>query len=246
MSQSALFQLFHGLERKGPGTEAATLAALGRCSPLPPEPVVFDFGCGAGAATLTLARALDTKVIGVDVYAPFLEELETRAAAAGLTHKVETQLADFANPAMAPRSVDLLWSEGAIFILGWKEGLQLWAPLVRPGGFLALTEMTWLTDSPPEEARQAWSQWYPSMGAIESNCRAALDLGLRVVDRFVLPAAAWQAFYEPLRKRCEELLRNPETDAGLIEEIEETEKEMELYERHGTCYGYVFYILRAG
>ena len=245
MSENALFLLFHGLERKGPGTGEATLAALERCTPLPPDPIVFDFGCGAGPATLALARALDVKVTGVDMYAPFLEELQTRAAAEGLSHRVETQQADFSNPDMAPGSIDLLWSEGAIFILGWGEGLKLWTPLVRRGGFLSLTEMTWLTRNPAEELRSVWSQWYPSMGTLESNCRAARDLGLEVVHTFVLPASAWQTYYEPLKNRCEELRRNPETDAALIKEIEETEAEMTLFERHGDSYGYVFYILRA-
>ena len=50
-----LLRLFKGMTRKGPGSEASTLRALGLC-PLPEHPAVADLGCGSGASALVLAR----------------------------------------------------------------------------------------------------------------------------------------------------------------------------------------------
>lgn len=244
MSVKALIRLFRGLPRKGPGSDEATLRALALCRPLPPDPTVLDLGCGSGASTLVLARALVVPVTAVDASAVFIDELRSRAADAGLADLVRAEVGDFARLDVPPRSVDLLWSEGAVYNLGWAEGLRTWSPLVRPGGFLALTEATWLAAEPPGEARERWAEWYPGMGTVESNRDAALEAGLEVVDTFALPASTWGEFYAPLLERCEALGAEAERDADLRAVIEETKTEADLYERHGDSYGYVFYVLR--
>jgi hypothetical protein len=33
-------------------------------------------------------------------------------------------------------SFDIVWSEGFIFVIGFKKGLQEWKSLLRPGGFM--------------------------------------------------------------------------------------------------------------
>ena len=157
---------------------------------------------------------------------------------------VRAEVGDFARLDVPPRSVDLLWSEGAIYNLGWAEGLALWSPLVKPGGFLALSEATWLVPDPPEEVLARWSEWYPGMGTVESNREAAREAGLDVVDSFPLPASTWRDFYAPLLKRCDELREDAERAADLRAAIDETREEAAMYERHGDSYGYVFYILR--
>jgi serine/threonine-protein kinase HipA len=183
-------------------------------------------------------------VTAVDASAEFIDELRSRAADAGLAHLVRAEVGDFARLDVPPQSIDLLWSEGAVYNLGWAEGLRTWAPLVRPGGFLALTEATWLVAKPPDEARARWSEWYPGMGTIESNREAAVTAGLEVVGTFALPASTWREFCAPLMERCEALGAEAERDADLRAVIEETRVEADLYERHGDSYGYAFYVLR--
>lgn len=239
----ALIELHAGLERKGPGTERITLETLARCRPLPEHPVVVDFGCGSGAAALPLARALGAPVTAVDLALPFLRELRERAARESSHSRVRPVLADFGAPPVAAGSVDLIWSEGAIYTLGWEAGLRRWAPLVRSGGWLALTEATWLAADPPENVRQAWDEWYPGMGTVESNVAAARGLGLTPVEARPLPAEAWWVYYRPLVERCAALeASSPEVMRRVISE---TRREVALFERHGDAYGYVFYLLRA-
>ena len=234
----AIFQLFEGLARLGPGSEASTLRALRMLPALPPDPRVLDLGCGAGASTLVLARETGGHVTAVDMHQPFLDRLESRAKAAGLAIETRCQSMDALD--LPPGNYDLVWSEGAIYLIGFEHGLQLWRPLLRPGGYLCLTEITWLTDDPPAEARNYWDAAYPSMGSIGENLERARTAGYEPIGHFPLPRFDWETeYYAPLKARVDGLSSEP----AFAEVIKETEQEIDLYERFGDSYGYVFYLL---
>jgi serine/threonine-protein kinase HipA len=240
----ALFLLHSGLPREAPGSDESTREALRRLGPLPASPRVVDLGCGPGKQTRVLARELGVPVVAVDLHAPFLKELEEAAAREGVGHLVHTRCADFGALEEPPGSVDLLWSEGAIYILGWSEGLRRWRPLLSAGGRMAVTEATWLTDARPAEAEAFWREAYPSMGTVASNCAVAREAGYEVLGTFVLPASDWEEYYRPLQARVELLRPRAREDARLAAVLDETERELALHTRWGTSYGYVFYLLR--
>jgi serine/threonine-protein kinase HipA len=230
-------QLFQGLARKGPGSDASTLRALSLCR-LPEKPRVADLGCGSGASTLVLARALDVPILALDANGLALDDLWEAARTLGLGHLVQPRCGDLADPGIEPRSLDLLWSEGAIYHLGWSAGLRAWREHVRPQGMLALTEATWFTGDPPKAAREAWAAWYPGMGTEDENL--GRDLGLDVIGHFRLPPQDWWAYFEPLEARSRTLPECPERS----ECIAHLRAEIELYRRLGEHYGYAFYLLR--
>lgn len=243
MAIDALFRLHEGLPRQGPGSDACTREALRRLPPLPPQPGVADLGCGSGRPTLVLAQALRTRVVAVDVHGPYLEQLAKAAARRGLSDLIEIRQADMASPGLPPGALDLLWSEGAIFILGVAEGLALWRPLLASRGLAAVTECSWLTGDRPDEAVQFWQAAYPAMGSIADNVARAEAAGFEALDLLTLPPAAWwDEYYTPLEQRCAALRSTPDPDLRAV--IEETGREIELYRRHGHAYGYVFYLLR--
>ncbi len=244
MSAEAFFTLFQDLPRQGPGSDACTREALRRLPGLPPSPRVVDLGCGSGRQSLVLAEALRSRVLAVDLHAPFLEALTREARARGLEALVETRCQDMGALELPPASVDLLWSEGAIYHLGFGPGLRRWRPLLASGGLAAITECSWLTPHPPAEAARFWAAGYPSMGSVPDNRATAAAEGYAVLDTFTLPASAWwDDYYTPLLQRAGRL--RPTADAALREAIAAAEEETGLFRRHGDGYGYVFYLLRA-
>ncbi len=240
---SSIAVLHQGLPREGPGSDECTREALSRLPALPPNGVVVDLGCGPGRQTLVLAKTLNTRVIAVDIHPPYLDQLRRSAMAESLSQLIETRCADFGALDFGPGSIDLIWSEGAAYILGFEESLRRWRSLLKPGGLMAATECTWLEDCPPEEPVIFWTSGYPSMGTIGQNCRRAQDADLTVIDTFVLPASAWwNEYYTPLLARTARL--RPTADAGFLALLDETEREIELFRRYSDSYGYVFYVLR--
>ncbi len=75
----------------------------------------------------------------IDIHRPFLAQLTAAAAAAGLSQFIETRELSMDALDYPSESVDLMWSEGVVFILGVAEALRLWRPMLKPGGILAFT-----------------------------------------------------------------------------------------------------------
>lgn len=243
MSLRALKNLHDGLARAAPGDDEATREALRRLGPLPADPRVLDLGCGPGRSTLALAAALPTaRIDAVDLHAGFLAHLARIAAE--FAGRILPRVADFGALDDAPASVDLIWSEGAIYHLGFAEGLRRWRPLLRPHGRLAVTELTWRLppDQRPAEAVAFWHEAYPAMTSLAANLAAAESAGYAVIDSFALPARAWFNYYDPLIARADALADS--SDPELAAAIAVTRREVDVWRRHGDSYDYVFYLLR--
>lgn len=243
----ALFSLHQGLPRQGPGLASATRAALDRVAhALPPRPRVLDLGCGSGSATLILAEALPgAQVTGIDIHPAFLDQLSEAIGAQGLAGRVEAHAGDMADISVFDGTIDLIWSEGAAYLLTFAGALTTWRPALRAGGIIVLSECSWLVDQPPPKVAAFWNDAYPAMGAVAENIDRAHAAGFDVLFTDPLPAAGWtEAYYAPLRRRIAELRATLRVDAAMSAIIQETEREMALFDSYGDSYGYVFYGLR--
>jgi SAM-dependent methyltransferase len=195
--------------------------------------------------TLELARLSGGVVAAVDNHRSFLEELNRRARAAEIPDQVKTVQADMGALPFAPGSLDLLWSEGAIYIMGFEAGLRAWRPLLRPNGHIAVTEAAWIKEDPPEPLARFWAEGYPAMTTRQGNVRIAESCGYRVLDHFALPAEAWWThYYTPMEERLPELRRRHAEDPDALAALDEEAKELDLHRDHGDYYGYVFYVLQ--
>jgi serine/threonine-protein kinase HipA len=144
-----------------------------------------------------------------------------------------------------PGTADLIWAEGSIYILGFFRGLVSWHTLLRDGGQLVASELTWLIDPPPEEARAYWREEYPTMTTIEGNIAGATEVGYEVYDHFVLPSAGWwEEYLTPLARRMDELRPAARTDPALHRVLEEAAAEIAICHRHGDTFGYVYYLMQ--
>jgi SAM-dependent methyltransferase len=239
---AALIELPRCLPRKGPGDEAFSLALLDSLPALPPHPRIADLGCGSGAATLLLARYYSSKVIAVDFAVPFIEELEARTRETGLDLLVAGLCADMGRLDWTPASLDLIWSEGAAYALGFENALALWRPFLADGGIAVVSELSWFDDAPPAAVRDYWQTAYPDMGSEAQNVERARRAGYRVLETRRLPSEAWwKSYYDPLRERMPEIEPTPANQAVL----RETEEEMAQFESWGEVCGYTFYVLQA-
>jgi SAM-dependent methyltransferase len=233
--------LFGGLSKLGPGDDAHTRQMLGL---LPAQDFrrVVDAGCGTGRQSLVLARELSTLIHCVDVHRPFLDELLLRAQAQGLQHLVQPHHFDMCSLAAEFDAIDLLWSEGAAYNLGFAGATAAWAPAIKPGGFAVISECSWLCDDPPADAQRFWQSAYPSMASAGENVRVAETSGFRCLSTHTLPKNAWiDGYYEVLEVRASKLVED--RDPAVRALANETLQEISLFRTAGDSYGYVFYIL---
>ena len=239
------FELHSGLPREGPGNQRSTARALAMAGPLPPDPRILDIACGPGMQTMDLAALLSqARITAVDLHEPFLRELQRRARAAGASHRIETLSADMAALPFPAGTFDLIWCEGAAYILGVGEALRAWRPLLRRGGKLALTEAVWLKPDAPEPVRRCWAE-YPGMRDIAFNRQLVRDCGYELLGDFVLPPNAWwDDYYGPKERRLAELIPKHAGDPIASAVLSETQDELEIHRRYADYYGYAFLVMR--
>jgi ubiquinone/menaquinone biosynthesis C-methylase UbiE len=247
MDTPFVFTLHENLPRQGPGSNACTRKAFSMLADLPARPEILDIGCGAGMQTVELARTCPgCRITATDIYQPFLDDLARRSAAAGVRDRIITFRASMDDLPFPDGSFDVLWAEGSIFIVGFREGLASWKRLLRPGGYLCLTEAAWFTDTPSPEAAAFWNECYPAITTVAVNRAIAEDAGYEVVATFPLPASAWWDYYLQVLKRIEDLRPNIAGNPDAEAQIEFAEREIAIYREHADEYGYEFFILRKG
>jgi SAM-dependent methyltransferase len=140
---------------------------------------------------------------------------------------------------------DLIWAEGTIYIMGFAEGLRDWRRFLKPEGAVAVTELSWLVDSPPEEVRSFFQVAYPAMRSVAESTDIITKAGYSVIAVFLLPESAWwDGYYAPMERRISELRDRYASEPAILEALREEQKEIDLYRRHSNTYGYVFFIMR--
>ena len=242
-----LFEIFldvqRGLPRQGPGCEESTRRALSLCQDLPDRPAVLDVGCGPGLQTLVLAEALNGPVTAVDLTPEYLDQLQAKAEVAGLADRIEIVSGDMTALPFPPQSFDLIWSEGAAYVMGFAEAFTAWRALLKPAACIAVSELVWLVPDPPSEAAALFAEEYPAMTDVETNLEAIRDRGYELLGHFTLPDEAWWThYYTPLATKLPGLLEKYAGDDEALSVVETTHREIDMRRRFGQSYGYEFFI----
>jgi len=241
-----LIDLHRDGPRQGPGSDAATELALTIAGVDPAAPLtIADIGCGTGASTLVLARLLNVQITAVDLFDPFLEILQQRAAGLGVEEKIATLACSMDALPFDEASLDVIWSEGAIYNIGFENGVTSWRRFLKPGGLLVASEITWLTADRPAELQKHWEQEYPEIGLASSKMSQLEQHGFSPCGFFVLPASCWlENFYDPMQSRFDNFLKRQGNSEAAQAIVSAERQEIELYREHQAHYGYGVYIAR--
>jgi SAM-dependent methyltransferase len=241
------FELFSGLPRQGPGDDRSTLRALALVPGVGPETRVLDVGCGTGAQTIALAGISPARFVAIDNHPPFVAELTQRAKALGLEDRIEARVGDMRELDFPEASFELIWCEGAIYVIGFETGLREWRRLLVPGGHLALTEVCWMKPDPPAALRAFWTEQYPAIREAPALLTAINECGYDIVGHFPLPSASWwDDYYRPLQRNIVEFRERHRGEADAKELADEAQREIDMWQAYSEFYGYEFIVMRAG
>jgi len=64
---------------------------------------------------------------------------------------------------------DIIWSEGALYFMGFQNGLRRCHQLLKHDGFLAVTEIVYLVNNPPAPLIQYFEKEYPDIKAVKDK-----------------------------------------------------------------------------
>jgi ubiquinone/menaquinone biosynthesis C-methylase UbiE len=241
-----IIDLYKNLERQGPGSENDTLHAL-RLLNLPPvkELKIADIGCGSGGQTMTLAKNLNGHITAVDLLPVFLEGLNKKTGNCGLTEKITTIESSMSDLPFRKEEFDIIWSEGAIYNIGFENGIKKWNEYLKKGGCLAVTEITWITQNRPKEIEDYWIQIYPEIDIASNKIKILENNNYSLVGYFYLSPNSWiEEYYKPLEMKLENFLKkhkNAELAKNLVDGIQ---TEIAYYQKFKDYYSYGFYLAK--
>jgi len=236
-------EYFLNFERQGPGSPDITLKALGFVGNLNNASRIADIGCGTGGQTMTIAKHTQAQITGLDLFPAFIKKFNDNAKKLKVQDRVKGVVGTMEDLPFQNEELDVIWSEGAIYNIGFERGLTEWKKFLKNGGYIAVTEACWLTDDRPAEIENFWLDAYPGIDTISNQVDQMKKAGYQLVANFILPENCWtEHFFAPQVEAQEHFLKKYEGNQMAFEFIANMRHEAFLYKKYSKYYGYVFYI----
>jgi len=200
------FEIFESLPRQSPGDDESTQKASQKLTELPEHPEILDVGCGTGKQTLVLANLSPGKITTLDNHPPFIETLKRDIRRSGYADRIRCIVEDMNSMKFPEESFDVIWSEGAAYITGFKKALEAWKLLLRPKGYMVISELVWFREGTQPEIRDFFTREYPDMKYYKSHYPIIKSAGYEVIGYFPLPDKSWWTdYYMPAEKIIDEM-----------------------------------------
>ena len=238
-----IYEYYSNTERQGPGSPEITLKALSFIDGLTEKSKVADIGCGTGGQTMVLAQNTACEIIGIDLWADFINQFNQNAQNKNLQDKVKGVVGNMENLPFQEEELDLIWSEGAIYNIGFERGLNEWRKFLKQGGYIAVTENTWFTEERPAEIQDFWQKAYPEIDTIPNKVAQMQKAGYLPIAAFVVPETCWTDYYYAQVPQMEKSFLKKYNGNKSAEELIRSERyEVDLYRKYKAFYGYMFYV----
>ena len=239
------YELFEALPRGGPGDNKSTRRAFNAIPKLPGRPLILDIGCGHGVQSIELAKISKGTVIALDNHQPFLDKLMQKAKDEKLLDQIVPKNKSMLDMDFEKNTFDIIWSEGALYFMGFQNGLRRCHQLLKNGGFLAVTEIVYLVDNPPAPLVQYFEKEYPDIKTVKDRIDLIHNERFHLISSFTLPKSSWRdSFYLPMEEELSRLnkkYQGNEIASGIFEEMQ---NEINLYRKFSDFYGYEFFIMQ--
>ena len=180
---------------------------------------------------------LKGEIVAVDLFPTFLNKLKENydheVKQGNVTASLRTIAASMDSLPFDKEEFDIIWSEGAIYNIGFERGVNYWKHFLKKEGILAVSELSWTTRKRPSEVELFWNSEYPEMNTIAGKTAILEDAGYKVLGHFILPDNCWtDNYYLPLLKRHNEFLQAYGENELARQIVEKDRQEFELYKKY--------------
>ncbi|WP_321345058.1 class I SAM-dependent methyltransferase [uncultured Draconibacterium sp.] len=237
-----IHEYFLNTTRQGPGSPTITRKALSFIDGLNEKSKVVDIGCGTGGQTMVLAKDIIGEIIGIDLHSGFIDQFNKNAQTLAIHNRVKGVVGNMEDLPFQEEELDLIWSEGSIYNIGFERGLTEWRKFLKQGGYVAITENTWFTDERPSEIQEFWQKAYPEIDTIPNKIQQMQKAGYLPVATFIVPDSCWSDYYAAMKEMQNPFLKKYKGNKTAEQFIEYQQYEATLYDRYKAYYGYAFYI----
>jgi SAM-dependent methyltransferase len=192
---------------------------------------------------MVLAQHAPGIITGIDLFPTFIDLFNRNVEKLNLQDRVKGIVKSMDNLPFRDEELDLMWSEGAIYNIGFQRGLNEWRKFLKTGGYIAVSEASWFTEERPAEIEAFWMDAYPEIDTIPNKVAQMQKAGYIPAASFILPENCWtEHFYTPQVDADKLFLEKKAGNKAAVEFIANQRHEAQLYYRYKEYYGYVFYI----
>ncbi|MFH1783706.1 MAG: class I SAM-dependent methyltransferase [bacterium] len=240
-----LYELSEKLPRCGPGDDGSTRRAFGYIPKPSDKPYILDIGCGPGMQTLELARISAGKIIALDNHQGFLDELARRSKKEGLEQNIDIKNMSMLEMDFKDRTFDIIWAEGALYCMGFENGLKRCHELLKDGGYMAVTEIVYLVGDVPGPVKEFFGAEYPDIKDVGDNIELIQKQDFSLISNFTLPHSSWfDNYYSPVERELPTLMEKYKDNKVALDIFEGFKAEIDFYRKYSKFYGYEFFIMR--
>lgn len=186
------------------------------------EPQILDVGCGTGIPTIELAKMSNGTVIGIDIDEKALEKLRDRIDKEHLSHQIKPLRCSLFELDFPEGCFDIIWVEGAISVIGFREGVKRWRRFLKPKGYMVIHD----DEEGAEEKRNMIS-----------------ECGFSLIKEFSISSDTWrERYFIPLMERIDHFSL---TYGDNGEAMRILKKERAEAQRYGSSlHGSIFFIIQ--
>jgi ubiquinone/menaquinone biosynthesis C-methylase UbiE len=247
MIDNYFLEVFENVPRQGPGSNAETFKAYSFLTEIPKNPTILDIGCGKGIQTVELARISEAHIIAMDMHKPFLKALQHAVAEKELQAKISCLVGDMAQLPFLENEFNVIWAEGSVFIIGYKQALKEWKKQIKANGYLVFTDCVWLKSNPPKELADYWQAEEIELPTIPEVLEQAEKEGYKKINHFTLSKNSWsQEFYMPIEQKLEEAKDKYKENKEAQTTFSAIIKEIEIFNKYNDYFGYEFFVFQKG
>lgn len=240
-----MYELFEKIPRCGPGDDASTRRAFNALSDLPEKQDILDIGCGTGMQTLELARISNGNIIALDNHQPFLNIMMARARLEKIDNRITPKNQSMLEMDFPDEMFDIIWSEGALYVMGFENGIKRCRELLKNRGYMAVTEAVYLRTKLPKALCEFWENEYPGIAQIYDKINIIKNQGFELLLNFTLPRSAWlDDFYLPMEDILTLLEKKHAGNQTALNIFASSRKEIEMYKTYSDYYGYEFFVMQ--
>jgi SAM-dependent methyltransferase len=187
-----------------PAGKEFTLTA-GYFAGINPASRILDLGCGYGDGSCNMAQQFRCKVIALDISEENIGLARQLAEAKNVSHLITFETKNLLEADFIDEPFELVLAEGGVFsFVSRSKGLERTASWLLPRGWLAFSDLIFLSDKVPDEVKNIFEDTtyhYES----ETSYRTLLhNAGFDIHLMCLVPQSGWDNYYAHMARRLED------------------------------------------
>lgn len=203
---------------------------------------IANIGCDHGYQSVELYEFTKARIISIDHRKEYINNFKKELNLQKLDKYIHPIHYPLDQIHLKSNELDLIWSELLPSSISYKEALIDWSQFIRENGYIVLCAYCWNTSYIPEEVAAFFQNNNMEIDYLYNRINDMFDSDLVPVSHHIMPDSCWWNYFCPIDIELERLSEKYQTNNEVLNFIKGIDLEINLFEKYGEYYSYVFFI----